>query len=237
MIYENFKLFPISFSKLSKFETCEYQWFCQYVEKNIQFVDSPATVWGSDVHSAFDERFKTGIPLEGRFADYEKYATLLEQQAHGAKLFSEFELVVDVDEKQTAWDSPTAHLRGRTDVQIFYPDGRCLIFDHKTGSRRPNDELEFFSMLTFMIFPEVHTIKTLFAWYKEVDENGNCKTDSKIYKRTDLPAMRTKFSEKINKIESALEFDTFKKSKSGLCRSYCGSPTCNYSGQFKKEKK
>ena len=237
MSYDDFKLFPVSYSKLSKFETCERQWMSQYILRDIQFVDSPATVWGSDVHSAFDARFKTGEVLTDKFEAYEQYALALEKQATGSRLESEYELVVDADEKQTAWDSPTAHLRGRSDVQIFYTDGRCLIFDHKTGKRKLSDELEFFAMLTFMIHPEVHTVKTIFAWYKEVDESGRCKMDSRIYKRDELPEMRDKFLAKIAKIERALEYDDFPKRRSGLCKNYCGSPTCSNSGAFKKEKK
>ena len=229
MSYENFKLYPMSYSKLSKFETCERQWESQYVLRDIQFVDSPATVLGSRVHDAFDARFKTGEPFIEEFAHYEGYAKGFEKAAEGAKLLSEYELVIDRAGNRLAWDDPEAYMRGRIDVAIFYPDGRMLIADHKTGNRRVSDELEFFSMLSFKLHPEVTKIKTMFLWYKTGD-----KPDVKFYTREDLTARESKFAEKCLKIEQALEYDKFPKRKSGLSSKFCGSPTCNYSGSFKK---
>lgn len=229
MTYETFKLYPMSYSKLSKFETCEYQWKNQYIDKNIQFVDSPATVWGSDVHDAFDVRFKTGEPLVGRFESYEKFAKSIEKAANGATIASEYELVVDADDNRVGWDDLSAFMRGRIDVAVFYPDGRMLIYDHKTGNRRVNDELRFFAMMSFILHPEVHTIKNVFAWYKL----DGCPLDSEIIKREELPMLRKKFADKIALIENALEFDRFRKKKSGLCAKFCGSPVCEHSGQFK----
>jgi len=227
--YENFKLYPMSYSKLSKFETCPYQWLEQYVNKAIQFVSSPATEWGSAVHDALDNRFKMGEPLVGRFESYESHAQVLERQAVDAKLLSEYELVIDREGNRVAWDDPSAHMRGRIDVAIFYPDGRMLIADHKTGNRRVSEELEFFTLLSFKLHPEVERIKTAFLWYKTGD-----KPDMKLYTRADIPEIEDKFAGKCRRIEEALELDKFPKKKSGLCAKYCGSPSCNFSGQFKK---
>lgn len=229
MGYEDFKLYPVSFSKLTKFDTCPRQFESQYIHRDIAFVDSPATVLGSRVHDAFDARFKTGEPFVEEFAHYEEQAKGFEKAAEGAKLLSEYELVIDRDGNRLAWDDPEAYMRGRIDVAIFYPDGRMLIADHKTGNRRVNDELEFFSLLSFKLHPEVQKIKTMFLWYKTGD-----KPDVKFYTREDLPAMEAKFAAKCLKIEQALEYDKFPKRRSGLCSRFCGSPTCSNSGQFKK---
>jgi hypothetical protein len=229
MSYEDFKLYPASFSKLNKFDTCPRQFESQYIRKDIQFVSSPATEWGSAVHEAFDNRFKTGEELTGRFESYEQYARILDAQAVGARLESEYELVVDIDGNRLAWDDPAAHMRGRIDVAIFYPDGRMLIADHKTGNRRVNDELEFFALLSFKLHPEVQRIKTVFLWYKTGD-----KPDVKFYTREDLPEIEAKFAAKCATIENALEFDKFPMKVSGLCKNFCGSRSCNRSGAYVK---
>lgn len=227
MPYSTFKLFPMSYSKLSKFETCPRQWESQYVIRDIAFVDSPATVLGSRVHDAFDARFKTGEPFVEEFVHYEEQAIGFEKAAEGAKLLSEYELVIDTDGNRLAWDDTEAYMRGRIDVAIFYPDGRMLIADHKTGNRRVSDELEFFALLSFKLHPEVQKIKTMFLWYKTGD-----KPDVKFYTREDLPVMEAKFAAKCKAIEEALEYDKFPKKRSGLCKAYCGSRSCELSGAY-----
>lgn len=218
-----------SYTNISKFETCPRQWYSQYILKDIPFIPNEATTWGNDVHTAFDIRFKTGVKMQGRFKEFEKEAQKLE--AIPGVLHSEYELVIDDEGNHVDWWNKNAVMRGKTDVQIFFED-KSLLVDWKTGKRRSSEELEFFSLLTFKLHPEVEKIKTCYSWFKEGKE------DFAAYTRPqNSNQLNDKFEEKIYKIENAIQEDRFPKIKSGLCQKYCGSPSCEYSGNFKMEAK
>lgn len=221
-----YKKIPWSYSSLSKFETCPYQWYCQYVLKNIKFVPNDAVIWGQQAHDELDKRLKTKKPLPKRFQAYEKYAAALEKLP--GKLFSEYEMAIDIEGNRVGWWDKTCVQRGKSDVSIFQGD-TCIISDWKTGSYRPNtEELDFFAKLTFDIHPEVEDIKTIYFWFKE----DGPPTKARFDRTKDYARLTETFDGKIYSIEQALEKDIFPKKRSGLCRNYCGSPTCKYSGSY-----
>ena len=228
MSYEDVKLFPISYTKIAKFETCPFQWLESYVNKNIKFIPNEKTEWGKAVHDAFDKRFKIKVPMSGRFESYEQYAKTLENLP--GKLISEYEIVIDEEGKRVGWWDESAYMRAKVDVCILQ-DTKAVVFDHKTGGRRNSEELEFFVVIMFFLHPEVDDIKTIYAWYKE----PGCPLDVEYFNRVnDFGRLLDKFNGKIAKIQEALEFDKFPKKKSGLCKDYCGSTTCVHSGSFVK---
>ena len=219
-----------SYSSLSKFETCPYQWYSNYILKEIKFVPNAAVVWGQQAHDELDKRLKTGNPMPNRFQKYEKYAIAVEDYAEkvGGHLESEYEMAIDEDYNQVGWWDKSALQRGKTDVSIFHDD-RCLIDDHKTGKYRPNtQELEYFSYLTFIIHPEVEDIRTVYVWFKE----DGPPTVDQFNRVKDFDRLEEIFMDKIYSIEQALEMDLFPKKRSGLCNKYCGSPSCKFSGSY-----
>lgn len=214
-----------SFSSISKFDTCPYQWKSSYVLKNIPYKPHTATVWGQEVHDAMDKAFKTSSPLPERMKAYEKYVTAI--KSIPGKLYSEYEMAIDAKGNRVGWWDKTAVERSKTDVSIF-DENRCNIIDHKTGKYRPSDELEYFSLMTFRLHPEVEKTKTTFLWY----QGDGAPTVAYYNRSSDLDRLENKYSEKIATIENALVYDKFPAKKSGLCQSYCGSPSCRFSGSF-----
>lgn len=222
-----------SYSNLAKFETCPRQWYSQYILKDIKFTPSPAVEWGKDVHNAMDRRIKSpkDVPLTGKFAKFEKYATSAKKLS--GKLVSEYEMAVDADGKRVDWWDKNCFQRGKTDLSVFDPP-RCTIMDWKTGKYRPNtEELEYFAYLTFMLHPEIDEIMTIYLWFQE---DGPATKDIFIRER-DYENMKIKFEEKVEVIEEALRDNFFPKKRSGLCQDYCGSPSCEYSGNYQGEPK
>lgn len=213
-----------SFSSISKFLGCPYQWKCSYILKNIPYKPHAATVWGSDVHDALDKRLKTKKPLVPKMAEFEKYANAVEQIK--GELHSEYEMAVDENWKRVGWWDKSAVQRGKTDVSVINND-KCSIVDWKTGKYRPSNELEYFSMLTFKIHPEVEKIKTTFLWFQ-----GDGEPTVDYYKRSELDGLVNKYADIIGKIEDAMVYDKFPPKKSGLCQNFCGSPSCKHSGSF-----
>lgn len=223
-----------SYSSLSKFETCPYQWYANYILKEIKFVPNAAVVWGQQAHDELDKRLKTGDPMPNRFQHYEKYAQAVEDQVEkvGGHLETEYEMAIDGDGNQVGWWDKTAKERGKSDVSVFYED-KSLIYDWKTGKYRPNtQELEYFSKLTFKIHPEVEDIRTVYLWFKE----DGPPTIDQFNRTKDADRLENVFEEKIYSIEQALEQDLFPKKRSGLCNKYCGSPSCKFSGNYQGAK-
>lgn len=213
-----------SYSSISKFETCPYQWEAQYVLKTIKFIPNETTTWGQETHDALDKRLKTKQPLPERFMMFEKYAKAVE--ALPGTLKSEYEMALDAEGNRVGWWDKTAYERGKSDVSVFHDD-RCQIVDWKTGSYRPNtEELDYFSLLTFKIHPEVEKIKTTYLWFK----NDGPPTIA-YWDRKQLDELASKFAEKIDRIERARVNDVFPSKKSGLCKQYCGRFDCKHNGR------
>jgi len=220
-----------SYSSLAKFETCPYQWYSNYILKEIEFVGNAAVLWGQQAHDALDKRLKTGNPMPTRFQHYEKYALAVDNfvEKVDGHMEAEYEMAIDKDNNKVGWWDKSAVQRGKSDVSIFF-DEKCLIEDWKTGKYRPNtQELEYFSLLTFKIHPDVEDIRTVYLWFKE---DGD-PTIEQFNRAKDFDRLEETFEDKIYSIEQALEMDMFPAKRSGLCRNYCGSPSCKHSGNYK----
>lgn len=216
-----------SYTSIQKFETCPYQWYCQYITKEIKFKETEAVIWGREAHEALDKRLKTNEMMSDRFKAYEPYAQAV-QRIEG-NIYSEHELVVDKEGQQKGWWDKTAFMRGKADVFVDHQDGRGQILDWKTGSIKPSEELEFFTLITFKLYPTIEKIRTAFIWLKH-----KVKPTVQTYDRDTLSEINSKFFNKIEKIESALAHDKFPKKRSGLCKNYCGSISCEFSGNYQK---
>ena len=222
----DYKLPALSYSSISKFETCPYQWKETYINKSIKFTANAATDYGNEVHKAFDQRFKTKKPLTGVMSEYEPLAQTFEKVK--GSLESEKEIAIDKDGNLVSWWDKSVTERAKLDVFVNHGDGKAIIWAWKTGSYRPSEELEYFSTLVFQTQPTIEKIKTGFQWLKKDSPPPTIK----IYTRDDYEKLRKSFDSKIERIEESLEHDRFPKVQSGLCKNYCGSPSCQHSGAY-----
>jgi hypothetical protein len=215
-----------SYSKISKFFDCPANWFATYIEKSVKFVSGPEAQWGNEVHEALDKHFKTGAPLEGRFASFVDYAAKIKNAAP-SKVESEKELAFDGCWKPVGWWDKSAVQRGKIDVFYKVDDSRAVVLDHKTGKYKPSNyvgELKYFSLLSMKADPSLEKVKTVTTWLNS-DSNG--PPTVAVYDRAkDLPEIQDEFDGKIAQIERALEFDNFPMKVSGLCHGWCGNTKC-----------
>lgn len=214
-----------SYTHLSTFERCPRQFKSKYLLKDIEFIPNEKTQWGKDVHDALDVRLKSKEPLHDRFKMYEPYAASIEKIP--GKLCTEYEMAVDTNGNRVGWWDKSAVKRGKADVIIFNED-KALIADWKTGKYSPSQELQYFSLLAFKTHPALESIKTMFLWFK----NDGPTTKESFTRSDDFNRLEDKFEKKIFKIEEAIKYDHFPANKSGLCKNFCGSPTCKFSGRY-----
>ncbi len=210
-----------TYSHLEKFATCPKQFYHSNVAKDFVSPPTEATIWGERVHTAFENRVKEGTPLPEGMQQWEPIAKKLES-IEGNKL-PEVKLAVSRAFQPADWNN--AWSRGIADLVINKGD-KALVFDYKTGKRKPSEQLHLYAAYVFAHYPEVKQVKTNFIWLKEK------KTDAKEFHKDEAPAIWREFLPKVHKLESAYERDSWPAKPSGLCRGWCPVKTC----QFYKDK-
>lgn len=211
-----------TYSQLDKFETCPRQFYHVRVLKDIKEPPTEATIWGEKVHTAMEYRIKEGTPLPEGMTQWEgiaaKFAAL-----PGQKLCEE-QMAVDKDFQPAEWSN--AWSRGIADLLVIHKD-TAGIFDHKTGKRKPTEQLMLYAGYTFALYPQVNYVTTGFVWLRDK------KIDKEKFHRDQVPAIWREFLPRVRKLEMAYEKDAWPCRPSGLCRGWCPVKTCD----FYKEKK
>lgn len=208
-----------TYSQLEKYQTCPKQFYHLRIARD--FTDPPTehTVWGEKVHSAMEYRIAEGTPLPEGMTQWEAIAAKLES-IKGTK-YVEHQLAVSKSFAPAPWGD--AWSRGIIDLLIV--NGKsAAVFDHKTGKRKPSNQLSLYAAYTFAHFPEVETVTTAFVWLKER------KLDKETFTRVDIPHIWQNFLPTVRKIEISHESSTWPARPSGLCRAWCSVTTCPHNG-------
>lgn len=216
-----------SFSKINLFRTCERQFEAKYVTKEVVFQPTAATQWGVEVHKAGEDAINDGKPLTPRYALLQPYLNTI-INTEGVKR-AEVEYAITKDLKPCDFWDKSAMLRGKLDIEINQ-GSRVQILDWKTGKAKPSDfnELRCFSVLTFLNNPEVEKTRNTYIWLK-----GDSKPTVEIQNRSNIISLLEPLQDTMDKIERALESDTFRPVRSGLCKSWCDVVDCKYNGKNK----
>lgn len=206
-----------TYSRLSAFETCAKQFYHTKVKKDIVEGETEATIWGSKVHSAFENALLTGEPLPEGMGHWQGIADKF-AKLPGEKLV-EHKYAVDKNFQPTSWE--TAWTRGIGDLVVIHKD-RALIADWKTGKRKPTEQLDLYAGYIKAYHPEVKVIQTAFVWLKP----------RTITKKTmgveEVPIIWQGFIPRVRRMERAYEQDTWPAKPSGLCNGWCPVKTCTH---------
>lgn len=204
-----------TFSHLEKFATCPKQFYHTTVARDFISPPTEATIWGHKVHEAFENRVKEGTALPEGMERWEPLAKKIDT-IEGQKL-TEIKMAINKAFQPAEWDA--AWSRGIADLLVV-KDNRALVFDYKTGKRKPSEQLQLYAAYTFAHYPEVETVKTTFIWLKD------SKTDQDVFHRDQLSDIWQEFLPRVAKLESAYERDAWPARPSGLCRGWCPVKTC-----------
>ena len=233
------KPLPWSHSSLSQFETCGRQYEELKVLRNFQDQKNPASLWGDEVHKAFEkwiEAMLEWMAIEGvepprpelpaNMVHYEPYLRQFIERP--GRTFAEREYALDRNLKPCAFLGPDCWARGIIDVLTL--DGNVAwVDDHKTGKNRKKDmqQLIIFALLVFYHHPEIDTIHTTFHWLQL-----NAK-DSETFTRAQIPALWETLVPKLERYAKAFHIGIFHPKQSGLCRKHCAVSTCEFYGESK----
>ena len=208
---------PWTYSALEKFETCPRQYYHVRVARDVVEPPTEHTIWGEKVHAALEARVLTQTPLPESMQQWEPIAAQLAGMP-GEKL-TEHKLAVDEAFQPADWNSCWS--RGIADL-IVKQDGKALVVDHKTGRRKPTEQLALYAGFVFAHFPDVDEIQTGFIWLKEK------KIDKQTYRRVDVPSIWQQFLPRVRKLNTAQENDTWQAKPSGLCKGWCPVKHCEF---------
>lgn len=213
-----------SHTALDNFENCPKQYYEVKVLKRWPFVDTAETIWGREVHKAFENFLLYGSPLR---ADLQMHQSFLEAfKNQPGELSGEERIALDTslqrchyfDKQRQVW------YRGQIDAQKRdLSTGTSHILDHKTGKVK-NDfsQLKGFAIFEFLTQPLIHTVKVEFYWTQLRATHGE------TYHRQDLPVLLGEFTPRLARFANAHNKGEFPPKPSGLCNGWCPSTDCQF---------
>lgn len=208
-----------SFSSLNTFTTCPRQYELTYVRPVIPYQETEATLWGTRVHEALEHHARDGRELGDEFEVYRPYVNQI--LSLPGERFYERKFALTRNLEPVDFDSPDAWCRGVIDVTVL--DGqRALVVDWKTGKIKPDsDQLKLFAAFIMHHYPEVQSVKTVYAWltFGEVTKE--------TYTRSQLPDIWKHFLTKVSRLEQAYAKSRWVPKPSGLCNGWCGATSAH----------
>ena len=208
-----------AYSGLKQYLTCPRQYQAQRVTKEIESRPTEETIWGEWVHKQLELAITEDKPLPDSLHNLLPVVDRIKR--FGGDLLAEYKLGAKRDLSPCGFDDADAWTRGIIDV-CAVNGHRAMLIDWKTGSVRPTGQLAQNALMVFAHYPEVTTIKCLFAWLKHNE------VTQEIYKRDDMMVVLNKFIPTVNQMEKSYETDVWPCKPSGLCRGWCDVKTCMY---------
>jgi len=150
-----------SHSGLKDYEGCARRYHEVKVLKNYPFTDTKHTIYGKEVHKAFEDYVTEKKPLPEHLSGHgELLDSLIKKEG---RKFAEHEMGVTVDLKSCAFDSEDVWVRGIADLLIVDDDGLVAwVFDYKTGNDKypDRDQLILMSLMVFIHFPHIRQVNS-----------------------------------------------------------------------------
>jgi hypothetical protein len=219
------KPFAWSYSSLSAFETCPWQWKLIRLTKEVQDKQYAHRATGNQIHKALEKSLMEGIPLPGEHA---RFAPLVERIKRGGGVVqAERKIALTLQLTETTYFGKDVWFRTAFDVRVAYPE-KTVILDWKEGKRKLNDDqLKLYAAVEYRLRPTVPKVEAGYVWL------NHGKLDRHEYTAEDAAQTWSEFTQRVARIEHAIKTDTFPKRPSGLCRQWCpvGKRHCEHCGE------
>lgn len=210
------KVMPLSFSRLSTFESCEAKFDYLYVSKRVVDQMNEASDYGDRVHKVLEAYGKgtldqSTLSEEGK-QTLERWGPLVDRiTARSGQKFFEHQMAVNHALQPVDWFAKDVWIRSIADVLIVDGDtAYCL--DYKTGKVKENPtQLQLFAAMVMWHFPDVQKVKTSFLWLK-YDDATNA-----TYERKFLDALWRALQPRFARVQEVIELGVFDTKPSGLC--------------------
>lgn len=219
------KLMPLSFSRLSTFESCPAKFDYLYVTKSVKDQDNEFTIYGTRVHEALenygraraasDDAAQAVSALEDIGDDVRKHFPIVDRVIGlGGSVFFEHQMALRRDKTPCDWFASDVWIRGIADVLVVNGN-RAWCLDWKTGKPKENPtQLQLFAALVFAHFPEVTEVRTSFIWLNHDDATNA------IYERRMADHLWLALEPRFSRVQDTVDLGVYPTKPSGLCR-YC----------------
>jgi hypothetical protein len=219
--------FTWSYSSATTFEKCPKQYYHLYVAKDIkQDPNQKHFLYGNEVHKAAEEYVRDGVPLPGKFDEFQKPLDML-KRIPGEKL-CELKLGLTKDLEPCEFFGDNVWWRGAIDLLILDKESKtATVIDYKTGKSQYADtrQLGLLSIAVFKKFPEIEKIKAglMFLVSKEIIKEE--------YNNTRIDEMYTEWDRLILRMNTAYDSGVFNPVPNFACKSFCPVQSCAHWGK------
>lgn len=190
------------------------------VEKKVVEAPTTETIWGNEVHKAFEHAVKDKKPMPESMAKWQPVADRI--NAATGKKHAEQKMAITKHFAPVTWFDKQVWCRGIVDA-IVEKDEHAKVFDYKTGKRKDDSsQLKLFSLLVFHTRPWINRVTTAFLWLKEG------KVDVAKYTRDEVGILWQEFLPRVQRLEQAYADQKFPPRPSGLCKGWCPCKGCEF---------
>jgi hypothetical protein len=215
-----------SHSGLKQFKTCPRQFHEVKILKKWPREDTPATLYGTQLHEQAELYIRDQRPLDKEFGFLKPTLDALVQMP--GRKFCELEMALTMDLRPCDFKDPNYWVRGIADLVVVDDENfTARVFDYKSGSDRYPDtsQLELMALMIFKHFPLVRRVTggLLFVLKGTVQK---CSVD---FDRQD--ALWSHYREDVARIEAAMENGVWNPQQSGLCKKFCPCLDCPFNGR------
>jgi PD-(D/E)XK nuclease superfamily len=212
-------MIPVTPTSLGTFLTCPRQFEAKYITKEVVFQETAATIYGTAMHTALENRLCHMTPLPAEFASLESYANRV-YNAPG-DLYVEHKLAINKSGKTCPWKD--RHIGGIADVLIVN-GANAVIIDWKSGKHKEDPlQLTILAKCVFANFPKVQNISASLVFFKS---NSSYPF---VTKRTEFTTAQ--LDKDIFEYDISQQQGHFLPKKNGLCREWCDVVRCEFNGR------
>lgn len=214
-----------SYSSLTLFQQCPRKYFHLRVLKDVVEPESPAMLYGTQVHEAAELYIRDGAEIPEKFSFIKPVLdTLIETP--GIKL-CEYKMGLTKDKKPCDFFAEDVWFRGVADLLIIN-GSTAYVVDYKTGKSAQyadKKQLELMALAVFKHFPSIERVKAglVFLVAEEfVREQYNVDIQDERWALWDS---------EIKRIEDAMENDTWNPKQNFTCKKFCLIEHCEHNGR------
>jgi hypothetical protein len=207
------------------FQQCPRKYFHLRVLKDVVEPESPAMLYGTQVHEAAELYIKDGINIPEKFAFIKPVLDTL--IATPGKKLCEYKMGLTKDKKPCDFFAEDVWFRGVADLLILN-GSTAYVVDYKTGKSAQyadKKQLELMALAVFKHFPVIERVKAglVFLVSEEfVREQYNVDIQDERWGIWDS---------EVKRIEDAMENDAWNPKQNFTCKKFCLIKHCEHNGR------
>lgn len=211
-----------SYSAIKDFQNCARKFHEVRILKKYKSQPTEATMYGEQVHKAFEDYLMKRAGLPPEYSQFEPYARPLRNAV--GEIMCEVKMGIRRDFSPCGFFDEDVWFRGIPDVLILNREkGVARVGDWKTGKSSrfaDSSQLELMAAMVMQHYPEIHKVKGALIFVVAGDV---IKSE---YTREQLPDILSRWAGHAEQIETATVWNP---KPSGLCR-FCpvSSDACEY---------